>query len=229
MLAMRARGQSEHDVRLGELPLRLSTPRGRLRGLTRDSTSHRFIHFNHGFRRAPMSIPAMSISMPVSVVLLSGAIGGAVVVLVANLIPRYARHILAIALVLAAMPYVHFAHNADAGALWLTVELAGVCLYGGMAAMGVRRSLWWLVAGWALHPVWDMALHYVGPGRAFAPEPYAVACLSWDLVVAGYIAYRVTRAARVGSVRLPGASARPPESGSGVTNSPCSGSNLLSA
>ena len=33
-----------------------------------------------------------------------------------------------------------------------------------------------------------MLLHYVGPGRAFAPETYTVTCLSYDLVVAAYIA-----------------------------------------
>jgi hypothetical protein len=44
------------------------------------------------------------------------------------------------------------------------------------------------VTYWALHPVWDVLLHYVGPGRSFAPEAYAISCLSWNLVVAVYIA-----------------------------------------
>ena len=61
-----------------------------------------------------------------------------------------------------------------------------------MGWLGLRRSPLWLAAGWALHPVWDIALHFFGPGRAFAPETYTIACLSYDLVVAGYIvaAYR---------------------------------------
>jgi hypothetical protein len=53
--------------------------------------------------------------------------------------------------------------------------------------LGVRGSHWWLVAGWALHPIWDIALHYIGPGAAFAPAPYALACLGFDLVVAAAI------------------------------------------
>ena len=61
-----------------------------------------------------------------------------------------------------------------------------------MGLLGVRRSPLWLAAGWALHPLWDIALHYVGPGHAFAPETYTIACLSYDLLVAAYIvvAYR---------------------------------------
>jgi hypothetical protein len=55
-----------------------------------------------------------------------------------------------------------------------------------MGALGLRGSPMWLAAGWALHPVWDIALHYFGPGRAVAPETYAIACLSYDLLVAAY-------------------------------------------
>ncbi len=31
-------------------------------------------------------------------------------------------------------------------------------------------------------------LHYVGPGESFAPISYTIPCLSFDLVVAAYIA-----------------------------------------
>ncbi len=62
--------------------------------------------------------------------------------------------------------------------------------YGGLGVWGLFRSPVWLAAGWALHPVWDLGLHYFGPGHAFAPDAYAVTCLSFDLLVAGYVAIR---------------------------------------
>ena len=96
-----------------------------------------------------------------------------------------------VGLVLAALAYVHFSMDANDRPLWMAVELAGVAVYGTVAARGLRGSLWWIVAGWVLHPVWDIALHYTGPGRAFAPEWYTVLCLGWDLVVAGVIAYYI--------------------------------------
>jgi hypothetical protein len=68
------------------------------------------------------------------------------------------------------------------------VEVVGVAIFGVMALLGLGRSLWWIVAGWALHPLWDVGLHYVAPGRSFAPESYTIACLSFDLLVAAYIA-----------------------------------------
>ena len=85
-----------------------------------------------------------------------------------------------------------FAHRAGESTSWLAAELLGTVLFGAVGLVGVWRSPLWLAAGWALHPVWDIGLHYFGPGRTFAPEPYAIACLSWDLAVAAYIvvAYR---------------------------------------
>ena len=40
-------------------------------------------------------------------------------------------------------------------------------------------------------------LHYLGPGRSLGPETYTIVCLSFDLLVAAYIA--IARA--LGSVR----------------------------
>jgi hypothetical protein len=57
-----------------------------------------------------------------------------------------------------------------------------------MALLGLRSSLWWIVVGWTLHPLWDVGLHYLGPGRLFAPETYTIACLSFDLLVVAFIA-----------------------------------------
>ncbi len=136
-------------------------------------------------------------SSEIALILLNGAVGGAAWVLIAHLVPRFTRHILAFILIAAAVFYILFAARAGAGSGWIAAEVLGVLLYGGMGIAGVRGSPWWLAAGWALHPVWDIALHYFGPGHAFAPEPYAIACLSWDWVVAGYLAYRITRGSRV--------------------------------
>ena len=66
---------------------------------------------------------------------------------------------------------------------------------------GVRGSAWWLAVGWALHPVWDVALHLVGGGRVFTPQAYPVACLSWDTIVAGAIAWGIVHGT-FGTARL---------------------------
>ena len=136
-------------------------------------------------------------SSQIALILLGGAVGGAVSVLIARLVPRFTREILAGVLIAAALFYILFAARAGAGPGWIAAEVAGVLLYGGMGVAGVRGSPWWLAAGWALHPVWDMVLHYFGPGHAFAPETYAIACVSWDWVVAAYLAYRITRESRL--------------------------------
>jgi len=125
--------------------------------------------------------------------LVIGAIGGALSVLIAFALRRYTREILFFLLIGAAAAYVYFALRAGETPLWLFVELVGVGVYGLMGFRGLRGSPWWLVAGWALHVIWDVGLHYFGPGRAFAPVPYTIACVSWDLVVAGYLGYRITR------------------------------------
>jgi hypothetical protein len=120
--------------------------------------------------------------------LLAGAVGGAAFVAAAHALPRRTRGILVAGLFVAALFYVYFAATARASPGWLAVELAGVAVYGGMALGGRRGSLWWIAAGWALHPLWDVTLHYVGPGRVFAPAWYTTLCLTWDLVVAAYVA-----------------------------------------
>ncbi|MEU1466227.1 DUF6010 family protein [Streptomyces sp. NPDC005727] len=97
------------------------------------------------------------------------------------------RALLAFVLCGAALTYVYFAAKADEGTGWIIAELAGVAFYGSLALRGLRGSPMWLAAGWALHPVWDVALHYVGPGHAFAPDAFAISCLSFDLLMAAYI------------------------------------------
>ncbi len=43
--------------------------------------------------------------------------------------------------------------RAGEGILWIVGELVGVAIFGGMALLGLRGSLWWIVAGWAFHPL----------------------------------------------------------------------------
>jgi hypothetical protein len=123
--------------------------------------------------------------------LINGVAYAAIFIIVALVIYRFAgefasRSFLVLFLFIAAGLYIVFALRAGEGILWILGEVV-VAIFGGMALLGLGGSLWWIVAGWALHPLWDVGLHYVAPGRSFAPESYTIACLSFDLLVAAYI------------------------------------------
>ena len=133
-------------------------------------------------------------STQILLILINGAVGGALSVLLAHFARRYQKLVLALILVAAAVFYVAFAARGGAGTTWIVAELAGVAVYGSLGIAGIRRSWWWMALAWALHPVWDLPLHYFGPGHAFAPADYAIACLSWDWVVAGYALRQAMRA-----------------------------------
>jgi hypothetical protein len=125
--------------------------------------------------------------------LINGVAYAAIFMIVAFVISRFAgefawRSFLVFFLFIAAGLYIVFAVRAGEGIIWVVGEVVGVAIFGGMALLGLRGSLWWLVAGWALHPLWDVGLHYLVPGRPFAPESYTIACLSFDVLVAAYIA-----------------------------------------
>ena len=92
----------------------------------------------------------------------------------------------AIGLVVAALIYVGFALFSDS-LRWMLIELAGVAMYAVFVWLGLRKSGWFLAAGWALHPPWDAGLHY---STQFVPHWYIGACIGFDLLVAGYIAFR---------------------------------------
>jgi|SRR5215211_331739 len=149
--------------------------------------------------RVPNTLEAVAGTVGVTVtqlifaVLREGAIGGAVLAVIAFLLSRFTREIygralLAIFLITAAGAYFGFAVLAGAGPIWILIELVGVIIFGTMALRSLVGSPWWLAAGWALHPLWDVVLHLIGPGGSFASQPYAVACVSFDEVVAAYIA-----------------------------------------
>src|SRR6185503_9952540 len=125
-------------------------------------------------------------------VLIEGAIGGAVLVLLAFLLSKFVsdvagRTLLATVLFAAAGAYLGFAVAAPVSRIWLLIELLQAIAFGTLGLYGWRGPAKWLALGWALHPLWDLPLHYYGPGRSFAPWTYAVACLSYDWVVAAYI------------------------------------------
>ncbi|GAA1755481.1 DUF6010 family protein [Kocuria aegyptia] len=145
----------------------------------------------------------MEISVPSASYLLGGAVNGAILAFVAYLLSRYVRDIagralLAVVLVATGGFYVGFAITAGAGPHWVVLELVQTGVLATFAVLGLRRFPYWLAAGWALHPLWDIPLHLWGPGHAFAPEAYAVSCLTYDWAVALYviIAYTATGTTR---------------------------------
>src|SRR5919202_888890 len=143
-------------------------------------------------------------------VLINGAISATVAVIVpAFLLSRFTRDIigrsvLVIFLFIAAGAYFGFAtmgrEVVDTQPIWMLVELAQVIVFGTLALLGLRGSPYWIAAGWALHPFWDVVVHYIGPGHPFTPWTYAIACVSFDWLVALYIvvAYGLLGARRLG-------------------------------
>src|SRR5919202_1752400 len=143
-------------------------------------------------------------------VLINGAISAAVAVIVpAFLLSRFTRDIigrsvLVIFLFIAAGAYFGFAtmgrEVVDTQPIWTLVELAQVIVFGSLTLLGLRGSPYWIAAGWTLHPFWDFVVHYIGPGHPFTPWTYAIACISFDWVVALYIvvAYGLLGTRRLG-------------------------------
>ena len=125
--------------------------------------------------------------------LIEGAILAVPLIVVAFLLSRFTRDIfgrslLALFLFAAAGAYFGFALMAAPSPVWTLSELAQVIGFGAMGLLGLRGSAWWLVGGWALHPLWDVVVHYLGPGHSFAPITYTIPCLSFGLLVGAYIA-----------------------------------------
>ena len=125
--------------------------------------------------------------------LAEGAFLAVPLIVIAFLLSRFTRDLvgrslLVVFLFAAAGAYFGFALLAAPGPIWVLAELVQVIVFGAIALLGLRGSPWWLAAGWALHPLWDVVLHYIGPGYSFAPITYTIPCLSFDLLVAAYIA-----------------------------------------
>ncbi|HEY0762286.1 MAG TPA: DUF6010 family protein [Pyrinomonadaceae bacterium] len=109
---------------------------------------------------------------------------------------------LAIGLVVTALIYVGLGlFSSSLG--WILTELAGVPIYAVFAWLGLRKSGWWLAAGWALHPLWDACLHDYS--THFVPHWYIGGCIGFDLLVAVYVGFREIRLSPAShSRRLPG-------------------------
>ena len=129
--------------------------------------------------------------------LIEGAIGGALLSLIAWVLSRFAgdlagRTLLATVLFAAAGAYFGFAVVGPVSRIWWLIELLQVVGFGLLGLLGWKGSAKWLALGWVLHPVWDFGVHHLGPGQAFAPLAYVFACITFDWVVAAYIfiAYR---------------------------------------
>jgi hypothetical protein len=125
-------------------------------------------------------------------VLIEGAIGGALLSLLAFVLSRFVKDVagrtaLATGLFAAAGAYFGFAIVGPVSRIWVLIELLQVVVFGAMGLHGWKGSAKWLAVGWALHPLWDFVLHYLGPGRSFAPLAYAISCITFDWVVAAYI------------------------------------------
>lgn len=100
----------------------------------------------------------------------------------------------AFAVGLAIASFVYVAAAAIAGAIAaLLVEGAGLALFAVLAFAGARRWPMLLAGGWALHVVWDVALH-LAMVQSYIGAWYPTVCISFDLVVAGCLAWRVMAA-----------------------------------
>jgi hypothetical protein len=119
--------------------------------------------------------------------ILLGAVLGGLFVLGTRAWKRSAeRRVLALGLLVAALIYIGLAVVFRSGSEMLILEASGVVIFGGLAWLGLRSSLWWLAAGWLAHVAWDVGLHF-DQRQAFVPAWYPLICVGFDLMVAGYL------------------------------------------
>lgn len=105
--------------------------------------------------------------------------------------PRREPFIYSVGLIVAALLYVGFS-LAGASSQWFMIELIGLVVFSLIAVLGLRVSLWFLTIGWVLHVSWDVLLHLMKE-QPFVPNWYPVVCISFDLIVAGYIATKLRK------------------------------------
>lgn len=106
----------------------------------------------------------------------------------------------AVLLIGAALVYVGLVLFNDGPPDWLLVELYGLALFASFAWFGLQYSAAWLAAGWLCHIAWNLILH---PGGApgYIPEWYGLLSIGFDLMVAGYLAYRAANPPLPGPAR----------------------------
>ena len=95
------------------------------------------------------------------------------------------RLYLSIVLFVIALIYVAFGLH-DGDPKHLQEELIGLAIYGSLAAVGYRRSIWWLVVGIGGHALWDWA-HKPDMLEGYTPSWYREYCILVDLMLAGYV------------------------------------------
>lgn len=135
--------------------------------------------------------------------LLLGFLLGLAFVHVAGRQAQNGRLLLAIGIVVGAWIYVALAIAGKSDIRWLTTEIMGAAIFTAIAWAGIRYSIWWLVAGWATHVVWDVGLHLIGDGSEFTGSWYPLLCVAFDLVVAIYILYLIKQEKRGVGVQFP--------------------------
>lgn len=116
--------------------------------------------------------------------ILTGAVLGALLVLVARRGGAAGLRLLALGLLVAALIYLGLAIPSGDGR-WLVLEGAGLLLYGPLAWLGLRRP-GVLALGWAAHVGWDIGLHLEAAQPVVGPW-YPLGCVGFDLIVAGYL------------------------------------------
>jgi len=127
--------------------------------------------------------------MQIAIQLLIGLLAcGALIFLARFLKPERELRLYALSLVIAALVYVVFTAR-GAALKWLALELAGLFVFTLLAWLGVKVSALILALAWAAHAAWDVLLHKL-QDVAFVPDWYPLACLSFDLLLAGYILVR---------------------------------------
>lgn len=101
--------------------------------------------------------------------------------------PDAGRRLYAVGLGVTVLIYVVFALIGGGGGRSLALEGGGALVYGAAAWIGFRRSAAVLALGWAMHVVWDVALHLQRAGAAYTPFWYPWGCGSFDLMVGGAV------------------------------------------
>ena len=101
--------------------------------------------------------------------------------------PDAGRRLYAIGLAVTALIYVVFPVIGGGNGRAVALEAGGMLLYGAAAWIGFRKSIALLALGWAMHPVWDVALHLQGAGAGYTPDWYPWGCTSFDLIVGGAV------------------------------------------
>lgn len=124
--------------------------------------------------------------MNVALQLFLGVVSCVVLILLARrLSPKLELRLYAVSLIIAALIYVGFTARGATFA-WLALEVAGAAVFTLLALLGLKISALILAFAWALHAAWDVLLHKL-LDAAFVPDWYPLTCLSFDLLLAGYL------------------------------------------